>query len=141
MKTAELEGAALDYYVAQAGKEWENAHQYFPTMTLDPTFKGVTIGMFPRGEYGAMVETCILIPRNEFRQEPQPFCPSIWWQQGGPILEREKITVHDDDVLPWRADHIDNNRWYFGDTYLIAAMRAFVASKFGDEVPDIKEAS
>lgn len=135
MKTAELKDAALDFWVAQAGKEWENAHQHFPTMTLDPTFKGVEIRMFPRGEYGTSVETCVLIPSNSFRQDPQPFCPSIWWQQGGPIIERERIeTYFNAGANEWRAGI---QFWKHGDTLLEAAMRAFVASKFGDEVEDI----
>lgn len=41
------------------------------------------------------------------------YAPSLWWGQAGPIIERERI--HND-----------------GD--LTAAMRAYVASKFGDEV-------
>lgn len=42
-KVSELTGAELDYWVAKAGEEWKNAHRLYPTMTLDPTFKGVRI--------------------------------------------------------------------------------------------------
>lgn len=100
MKTAELEGAALDYYV-------EKALGY-------PIYK-----------------------------------PSEDWECGGPIIECERIWISDEteeNAPVWIASappHVDvgNGRdlIQYGPTPLIAAMRAFVASKFGDEVPDIKE--
>jgi hypothetical protein len=135
MKTAELTGAILDYWVAKAGEEWKRAHHLFPTMTLDPTFSGVDLRDYPRGEYGASIQTCILIPRNPFRQDPQPFCPSIAWDHGGPIIEREKIEVRpgSTDGL-WFGSIHDVYMFMEGPTPLIAAMRCFVASKFGEEV-------
>lgn len=68
--------------------------------------------------------------------------PSTSWADGGPIIERERIEPAWDDI---------KERWYaqlvhsalasgrqrsdgIGPTLLIAAMRAYVASKFGDEV-------
>ena len=55
------------------------------------------------------------------------------WAQGGPIIEREKITldVFEDGV--WVASEYKE-----GPTPLIAAMRCYVASKLGDDV-DIPE--
>jgi hypothetical protein len=57
------------------------------------------------------------------------------WSQGGPIIEREKITIVGFDQLDtWNA-HQDG--WPFiehAPTPLIAAMRCYVASKLGDEV-------
>ena len=54
------------------------------------------------------------------------------WAQGGPIIEREKMT------LEWTGEdwmaYIRHDEEYFGPTPLIAAMRCFVASKLGDEV-------
>ena len=66
--------------------------------------------------------------------------PSTNWAQGGPIIERERITV--DSVVGisykrWRATNWSNG-WVYGDTPLIAAMRCYVASQLGDEV-DIPE--
>ena len=52
---------------------------------------------------------------------------SVDWQQGGPIIEREKMGVfptHDG----WAAG------MQSGPTPLIAAMRCYVASQLGDEV-------
>lgn len=62
------------------------------------------------------------------------------WAQGGPIIEREGITVSKEDGA-WSAYFRENlfeddgsEHWQTGPTPLIAAMRVFVASKLGDEV-------
>lgn len=61
--------------------------------------------------------------------------PSTSWAQGGPIIEREKITLrvwNDEDYV---HAYIDTGKdWFEGQTPLIAAMRCYVASKLGDEV-------
>jgi len=58
--------------------------------------------------------------------------PSIDWAQGGPIIEREKITIE------WTGENWMSYIWhdaeFFGPTPLIAAMRCYVASKLGDDV-------
>lgn len=74
------------------------------------------------------------------------FEPSLCWEHGGPIIERERIHIghgwlrnpdlwaaaigygFGDEV--WRSDQIGGT----GPTPLIAAMRAYVASKLGDEI-------
>lgn len=72
------------------------------------------------------------------------YAPSRRWHDGGPIIERERITVlaqvvvHSGVALnrvdeTWEAERGDGSRMP-GQTPLIAAMRAYVASKFGDEV-------
>lgn len=59
------------------------------------------------------------------------------WAQGGPIIEREEITVLR-CFGKWRAEKEDNEgdtAWAEdGPTPLIATMRCYVASKLGDEV-------
>lgn len=54
------------------------------------------------------------------------------WSQGGPIIEREKLTIE------WTGEDwmafIRHDEEFFGPTPLIAAMRCFVASRLGDEV-------
>lgn len=50
---------------AQASEIWKEAHKWYPTMTLDPTFSGAEI----RGNY------CYLIPNNPMRQGPQVYDP------------------------------------------------------------------
>lgn len=66
--------------------------------------------------------------------------PSMSWDQGGPIIERERIGVL--SCYPgWEAFNARNTsprlkgaEGSYGDTCLIAAMRAFVSNKFGDTV-------
>jgi hypothetical protein len=65
------------------------------------------------------------------------FNPSTDWAQGGPIIEREGISVATDDVEPWCGfieDDETNTLFFSGPTPLIAAMRCYVASKMGDEI-------
>ncbi len=65
----------------------------------------------------------------------EPFRPSTDWSQGGPIIERECISILSKSrVNPdeWIATY--NNPWIKGETPLIAAMRCYVANKLGDTV-------
>jgi hypothetical protein len=67
-----------------------------------------------------------------------PFSYSTDWKWGGPIIERERIYVMPRNEA-WAASHPthlyrDRTLEYAGATPLIAAMRAYVASKFGAEV-------
>lgn len=68
------------------------------------------------------------------------FKPHTDWAQGGPLLEQHKITV--EEVLTsgggswWHARKYPHQM--NGPTYLISAMRALVASVYGDTVPDDK---
>jgi len=59
------------------------------------------------------------------------------WAQGGPIIEREEITVArrgGQSFSPWGAVLQGFEFDEEGPTPLIAAMRCYVASKLGDEV-------
>ena len=60
---------------------------------------------------------------------------STIWTLGGPIIEREKMTVESLDT-GWLATRIEHPAFSEeqGPTPLIAAMRCYVASKLGDEV-------
>lgn len=92
------------------------------------------------------------------------FKPSTDWSQGGPIIERENVTIvrADNDYIDgkyapnWFAETdkwvghsitssyegeyfdpcfmIDESGGYYGPTPLIAAMRCYVASKLGDTI-------
>ena len=65
------------------------------------------------------------------------YTPSTYWAQGGPIIERELISVSSQtNGHSWAAKGAHN--YSYGPTPLIAAMRCFVASKLGDEV-DVPE--
>lgn len=57
------------------------------------------------------------------------------WSQGGPIIEREKITVRFWEGEDFVHAYVWNREgWTEGPTPLIAAMRCYVASKLGDDV-------
>jgi len=72
------------------------------------------------------------------------------WAQGGPIIERECICIHQRmGETTWWADYANpqvkpdgtGHRFLFkqAPTPLIAAMRCYVASKLGDEIVLPKE--
>jgi hypothetical protein len=84
-----------------------------------------------------------------------PFGPSSDWAEGGPIIERERITIdtYCNDLGPamradwhaavalygvvgvnYEAAPLARPKFWHGETPLVAAMRAYVASKLGDEV-------
>ena len=135
VKTAELVVQALDWAVANATEAWEFAHEWFPTMTLDPRFIGIR---------NVAVDGCVwLEPRNPFRQDPQPFRPSTDWAQGGPLIEKYDVRLNKTTDGKWYAstdgyimggNPIGNSR-----SALIALCRAIVAAKLGDVVHVPKE--
>ena len=59
--------------------------------------------------------------------------PSESWAQGGPIIERECISVLVEDDT-WKASNSWGHTPLEGPTPLVAAMRCYVASKLGDEI-------
>jgi len=100
LKTSELQGAALDWAVAQC-------------------------------EY------------VDVRYGFDDNCPeySTDWAKGGPIIERERISVEPCFDLKWVAIRTESPNSAFeeeGPTPLVAAMRCYVSSKVGEEieVPD-----
>ena len=74
--------------------------------------------------------------------EEKNWRPSTDWEQGGPIIEREVISIgkHTWDangVISWGASKsslFQGAPFSTGQTPLIAAMRCYVASKLGEEV-------
>jgi hypothetical protein len=62
------------------------------------------------------------------------------WSQGGPIIEREKISIMEECNGTWMGSiggctDLDMPLWQeHGPTPLIATMRCYVASKLGDEI-------
>lgn len=90
------------------------------------------------------------VVRTTMHQRLGPECSySTDWSHGGPIIEREGITVQTDptDAIPdaWSAYFRDcmfnedgTDCFRNGPTPLIAAMRCYVASKLGAEV-DVPE--
>ena len=109
MKTSELTGAALDWAVAKCEGE--------------------------RIKWDADEEAFIYYDREEGGD--RTWSPSTDWAQGGPSIEREGITVsYGSPVvgLEWMACDRGSTHIQHGPTYLIAAMRCYVASKLGDTV-------
>lgn len=123
MKTSELTGALLDYWVAKA-------EGYEAEILKDD--KGEFVVRTERFENGG--------------HSRGPFFPSTNWLDGGPIIERERIVIAP-NKQGWHWYAYTGGYWINeslmdyqieedGETGLIAAMRAYVASKFGDEVLD-----
>jgi hypothetical protein len=132
-KVAELTGALLDAAVAKA--------EGFPSFWIDP------------GD-GDRAEACVLGPARA-GDGRFDWCPSTAWEQGGPILDREGVAV-EKTWISWGENVSERNREGFracvgrwdidsdtnisgeheqtGRTYLVAAMRAYVASKLGETV-------
>jgi len=121
MKTNELTGPALDWAVAKC-------------LNCEYVFIGVD-AVFVLDSFG----------------EDVTWQPSTNWAQGGPIIEREKISVIRNIGGSWRGSirhttshplvaHPVLDGWTnrHGETPLIAAMRCYVASKLGYEV-DVPE--
>jgi hypothetical protein len=64
--------------------------------------------------------------------EVKPY--STDWAQGGPIIEREGISIRQVLTDFWAAEVEAGDYEHDGPTPLIAAMRCYVASKLGDEI-------
>ena len=113
-KTAELTGTALDWAVAKCE------------------------GYVEEGVYGEpkIIDGCLHLHYCDVVLSSD-FKPTMDWSDGGPIIEREKITISD-ALDEWVAGS-KGRLTYFGPTPLIAAMRCFCASKLGDTVEIPKE--
>ena len=114
IKTSELIGSALKYVVALTEEQQGNLRIYQARPgSINVIFAGDTYWV--------------------------PFTPDEDWAHGGPIIEREKITLDPFDDSPnWCATIPGYMYRVYGPTPLIAAMRCYVASKLGDEV-DVSE--
>ena len=111
IKTSELQGAALDWAVAEA--------------------VGVTV------DCGAQIIALNGAPVK--RVSGDVFSPSTDWSQGGPLIEGAGVLIgHYLDIGGWYADMEGPAVYRDGPTPLIAACRAIVAAKLGDEV-DVPE--
>lgn len=118
IRVSDLEGAELDYWVAKASAANNLGSE--PKIIGDRCYLCM-------GEIGHV------------------YSPSTEWNYGGPIIEREYIGLRvligsggkpPSWVSEWRARILikDHLPYQSGPTPLIAAMRAYVASKFGDTI-------
>jgi Protein of unknown function (DUF2591) len=76
------------------------------------------------------------------------FKPSTDWEQGGPLVDKRCIDIDQDGarspdvkcravMTSFSKDVLQRRVSSFGPTALIAAMRAIVAAKFGEEVDEV----
>ena len=118
MKTNELTGAALDWAVAKC--EGATDFSFDTVATYWVKLDGVDRAL----RYGWA----------------QSYLPSTDWAQGGPIIDREKISIMEECNGTWMGSiggctDLDMPLWQeHGPTPLIAAMRCYVASKLGDDI-------
>lgn len=115
MKTSDLVGPALDWAVAKC--EGVNAEAF--CLYYEPT----EVSDYDSHNY------------PEFHY-------STIWAQGGPIIERERISIIKQDPPAdnwWAFNEQQRPGDAFGPTLLVAAMRCYVASKLGDNVNIPKE--
>jgi hypothetical protein len=103
METSELTGAALDWAVAKC----EDLEHYFE-------------------------DGLVCLKGQPFDTQWLYWTPSTDWSQGGPIIEREGLTITHQQNR-WAAQ-TDDDLFAFGPTPLIAAMRCYIASKLGGSV-------
>ena len=117
VKVSELSGLALCYAVCMI----EMPHLVWKS----------TIGIHAHSHQ-------IIVPELK---EPDCYSPYTDWAMCGPIIERENIEHSGSVGNPKHAQIYQGGyKWVdaYGPTFLIAAMRCYVASKFGDtiEIPE-----
>ncbi len=124
MKTKELTGGLLEYWVAMA--EWR-------------------VGNLPAAP--RLERDLVVITDEEGFQDSWTFTPASSWEHGGPIIGRERIMFSDLSDLETEGDiratitRLPRVVDVEGPTHLIAAMRAYVLHEFGEDVPDQPQAS
>lgn len=114
MKVMDLSNTQLDFWVAKA--------------------EGIEVKYSSSGEFWRVIDVEGVIQ----------WLPHGDWSQGGPIIEREGIGFfraptpgnpeYGEEL--WVASDAQDEYTQRGKTPLIAAMRAYVAAKFGEELPD-----
>jgi hypothetical protein len=113
IKVSNLSGAALDWAVANCEGRKPMYYNGIVRATASPRYPDSAPMFGPELNY------------------------STDWSQGGPIIERYGISVCEGSPvngLEWMACDRGSTYIQHGSTYLIAAMRCYVAGKLGDEV-------
>lgn len=106
VKTAELNGKALDWVVGKAA--------------------GINVGV--------NMERCVTLIESYAPIKMKPWEPSTDWSQCGPLIEQFNIGVgHVEGEDGWWSS-ADYENGIQGETPQISICRAVVASKLGDEV-------
>lgn len=110
MKVCDLQGAALDYWVARA-QNWRQ-------------------DILPVTQAAAWFDE-----RGRFTDVVKDYRPSEDWAIGGPLIEKYCLTPQYRDYGGWRVDTLLTTS--LGDTPLQAICRAVVRAAFGDEVEEV----
>jgi hypothetical protein len=131
IKTSELAGAALDWAVATCEGR---------TIRRDPMGFGVHSS---EGGYWIWEDQGVAHSTTVYSKIGRAYSPSTDWAQGGPILDREEITIDYRDGETQARKWDDTTQEFLSARAarrqgLIAGMRCHVASKLGAEieVPD-----
>lgn len=139
MKTSELIGALLDYWVARA----DPAREDMRWEQHGPDRIGFSrIGSSPEFACWIVTDASTLHARATLRDSfPSAifYAPSSDWSRAGPIVECERMKVEPLRDGSWDAyarNSANEIVGAIGPTPLVAVMRAYVTSKFGAEVPD-----
>lgn len=146
MKVSELTGELLDRWVANA--EVKAGHFTFDREEHDKPL--ITLN-----EDGSCSTVFNIAEPHHYGPFRGPGCgnfaPSTDWSYGGPIVERELLRLSEPDPGARHVDSTLDGQWQsmkadwkkreyehhqFGTTPLLAAMRTYVDSVFGAEVPD-----
>lgn len=124
MNTADLTGPQLDWAVAKA----EGFRMTTPKQGGAANYEIVLTSNGGKPFY----QCAVLYGRRLQCQ----YSPSSDWISGGPIIEHENIWLSAPSMsrTEWSAAVEASTESHPGPTPLVAAMRAFVASKLGDEV-------
>jgi len=148
VRVSELSGVLLDYWVARA-----EAEETLKGSKLQPAGENRWTIVDPDDDFimGYLVDG--IQKRFKARRELNldsgtwHYWPSGDWAYGGPLMEREKIGVtfgafgglwH---ALVLKEGVLGVRSTTTGPTPLVAAMRAYVISKFGEEVPEAEKQS
>ena len=114
VKTAELDGSALDWAVAQVEGR---ATRIYLCPVMDEYKVAATVS-------GGDIESA--------------WMPSIDWAQAGPLIEAHGVEIMASPLAGVKyvaiAGSEEDYEWVSGETHLIAACRAIVAAKLGDVV-------
>lgn len=122
VKASELSGAALDWAVAQVDG--------VKTMMMAPR------NGEPKQPFALFGSLALSVGGDD----QSSYAPSTCWHCGGPLIEKYAIGFVGHDADNWLAFFAPEDKAHegIGATHLIAACRAIVAAKLGDEV-DVPE--
>jgi len=129
IKVSEAEGVVLDWLVAKA--------QGISDQTITFAASQRTTNRFAFVDAEGRTTTCsnaVALFDMAGGAGNMYYSPPTNWSQGGPIIEREMITVGPAEHEGFMAWGWPKAAGYWGDSPLIAAMRCYVISKLGDEV-------